>query len=102
MKYLKNFIKQLFKIDAIAKLLYAILFKIVRCSMQLPNKLYPYEKSTLALIPPILKNIKNGKTNVKELFNSIHNQLDDSTDFLSAMDCLYALNVIEIIENGEI
>ena len=70
--------------------------------MQLPNKLYSYEKSTLPLIVLILKKVRNGETNIKYLFNSIHNNIDDPIDFLSALDCLYALNAIEVNENGEI
>lgn len=49
--------------------------------MQLPNKLYPYEKSTLATLPVVLKIIKSGKTNVKDIFQSTLNSLDEPTDF---------------------
>ena len=70
--------------------------------MQLPNKLYSYQKSTLALLPMVLKSIKNGNTNVVNIYNSISVYLDDSTDFLSAMDCLYALNAIEMTDEGEV
>ncbi len=70
--------------------------------MQLPNKLYSYQKSTLALLPMVLKSIKNGNTNVVNIYNSISVYLDDPTDFLSAMDCLYALNAIEMTDEGEV
>ncbi|KXI18376.1 MULTISPECIES: ABC-three component system middle component 7 [Gardnerella] len=70
--------------------------------MQLPNKLYPYEKSTLATLPVVLKIIKSGKTNVKDIFQSTLNYLDEPTDFLSVMDCLYALNAIDMTDEGEV
>lgn len=70
--------------------------------MQLPNKLYPYEKSTLATLPVVLKIIKSGKTNVKDIFQSTLNSLDEPTDFLSVMDCLYALNAVDMTDEGEV
>lgn len=70
--------------------------------MQLPNKLYPCEKSTLATLPVVLKIIKSGKTNVKDIFQSTLNSLDEPTDFLSVMDCLYALNAIDMTDEGEV
>lgn len=70
--------------------------------MQLPNKLYSYQKSTLALIPKVLKEIYSGNTNVLYIFHSISQELDDYSDFLSVMDCLYALNAIEMDEEGKV
>ncbi|WP_027107090.1 ABC-three component system middle component 7 [Ligilactobacillus ceti] len=70
--------------------------------MQLPNKLYSYNKSTLALIPIVLKEIKNGNSNVKELFFAVKKHLDVPTDFLSVMDTLYALNAVDINDEGEV
>lgn len=70
--------------------------------MQLPNKLYSYQKSTLSLIPRVLKEVNKGTTNVVELFLSINPKLEDPSDFLSVMDLLYALNAIEISDEGEV
>ena len=70
--------------------------------MQLPNKLYSYQKSTLALLPIILNSINYGTSNVKDLFKGVSSSLDDPSDFLSAMDCLYALNAIEMSDDGEV
>ena len=55
--------------------------------MQLPNKLYSYKKSTLAQIPIVLDAIKNGPVPV--------------VDFMSVMDCLYALGATDINDEGE-
>ena len=70
--------------------------------MQLPNKLYSYKASTLALIPKVLTELKRGPKEVKDLFLLIRPSLSDATDFLSVMDCLYALQSIDINEEGEV
>lgn len=70
--------------------------------MQLPNKLYSYKASTLELIPKVLTGLKNGPKEVKDLFLVMRPALADATDFLSAMDCLYALRAIDINEDGEV
>lgn len=70
--------------------------------MQLPNKLYSYKNSTLSLIPIVLKEIKNGPVPVKELFERVRPSLNDATDFISVMDCLYALRAADINDRGEV
>ena len=70
--------------------------------MQLPNKLYSYKASTLALIPKVLTELKSGPKEVKDLFLLIRPSLSDATDFLSVMDCVYALQSIDINEEGEV
>lgn len=70
--------------------------------MQFPNKLYCYKNSTLSLIPLVLKEIKRGHTSVIDLFQKVSPALTDPTDFLSVMDCLYALHAIEMDDNGEV
>lgn len=70
--------------------------------MQLPNKLYSYKNSTLALIPEVLNAIKEQPMPVYELYNEIKPHLNDATDFLSVMDCLYALRAADINDEGEV
>lgn len=70
--------------------------------MQLPNKLYSYEKSTLALLPRVLDEMENGPVSVGELYLSMKQSLKNPTDFLSAMDCLYALRAIDMNDDGEV
>lgn len=70
--------------------------------MQLPNKLYSYKNSTLALIPKVLKEIEEKPIAVYELFNRVKPLLNDATDFLSVMDCLYALRAVDINEESEV
>lgn len=70
--------------------------------MQLPNKLYSYKQSTLALIPKVLSELKTGPVEVKDLFLAVRPSLTDATDFLSVMDCLYALRAVDINDEGEV
>lgn len=70
--------------------------------MQLPNKLYSYRNSTLALIPTVLTELSSGPKPVKDLFLLIRPHLTDATDFLSVMDCLYALRAVDINDEGEV
>jgi len=70
--------------------------------MQIPNKLYSYRESTLALIPEVLDRLKQGAVPVRELFTDMHGVLKDPADFLSVMDCLYALRAVDINDEGEV
>lgn len=70
--------------------------------MQLPNKLYSYKNSTLELIPIVLDIIKNGPVPVEELYDQVKQSLKDPTDFISVMDCLYALRAADINDDGEV
>jgi len=70
--------------------------------MQLPNKLYSYEESTLALLPKVLRELKKGPVFVNELYLTMRQNLKDPTDFLSVMDCLYALRVIDMSDDGKV
>ena len=70
--------------------------------MQLPNKLYSYKSSTLALIPIVLNEIRYGSVPVKELYERVKPSLGDATDFISVMDCLYALRAADINDDREV
>lgn len=70
--------------------------------MQLPNKLYSYKSSTLSLIPIVLNEIKSGPVLVKALYDRVKPSLNDATDFISVMDCLYALRAVDINDEGEV
>ncbi len=69
--------------------------------MQFPNKLYSYKNSTLGLLPELLNRLQDGPVKIKDLFWQINPLLEDATDFLCALDCLYAMRVIEMTEDME-
>ena len=70
--------------------------------MQLPNKLYSYKDSTLALIPMVLSELTDGPVSASVLFQRLRPSLGEATDFLSVMDCLYALRAVDINDEGEV
>lgn len=70
--------------------------------MQLPNKLYLYKNSTLALLPGVLTVLKDGPMDVIELYDMMRQGLKDPTDFMSVIDCAYTLCAININEQGEV
>ncbi len=70
--------------------------------MLLPNKLYSFEQSSLALIPKVLKLIERQPMSVIGLYDELLLELDDVTDFMSVMDCLYALRAVDINNEGEV
>lgn len=70
--------------------------------MQLPNKLYSYKNSTLSLIPKVLKEIGENNILVSDLYKKMKQELNDPTDFIAVMDCLYALRAVDLNEEGEV
>ena len=70
--------------------------------MQLPNKLYSYKNRTLVLIPVVLKELRQGPMLARDLYLAVRPMLTEATDFLSVMDCLYALRAVEITDGGEV
>lgn len=70
--------------------------------MQLPNKLYSYKESTLSLIPIVMRELQREPLSVAVLYARVRPFLEDATDFLSVMDCLYALCVTDINDEGEV
>jgi hypothetical protein len=70
--------------------------------MQLPNKLYSYKNSTLSLIQIVLDEIEKNQVPVKVLYDRVKPSLKDATDFISVMDCLYALRAVDLNDEGEV
>ncbi len=70
--------------------------------MQLPNKLYSYERSTLALVPKVLNILKIQQMSVLDLYRDMEQELEEASDFVAVMDCLYALRAIDITDEGEV
>lgn len=55
----------------------------------------------MALIPKVLSEFKDGPIHLFELYDRLKPELNDATDFLSVMDCLYALRAADINNKGE-
>lgn len=70
--------------------------------MRLPNKVTPYSHSIVARFPDILEVLEQQSMSLKELLEQTTSGKKDIGDFLSALDCLFALGKIELIEEGRI
>ncbi|MDD3415951.1 MAG: hypothetical protein PHY47_18435 [Lachnospiraceae bacterium] len=68
--------------------------------MRLPSKVTCYTNSIIALFPDILAALAQQDMSPKELFELTASRKKDMADFLSALDCLFALDKIELIEEG--
>ena len=66
--------------------------------MRLPNKVTSYTNSVVARFPDILETLMQRNMSPKELFELTTAGKKDMGDFLSALDCLFALGKIELIE----
>lgn len=54
------------------------------------------------LIPKVLSELKDSPVPLFELYGKLKPELNDVTDFLSVMDCLYALRAADINEEGNV
>lgn len=70
--------------------------------MRLPNKVTSYTNSVIAIFPDILHALAQQDMSPKELFELTSTRKKDMADFLSALDCLFALGKIELVEEGRV
>ena len=70
--------------------------------MRLPNKVTSYTNSIISIFPDILHALAERDMSPKELFELSATLKKDMADFLSALDCLFALGKIELIEEGRV
>jgi len=61
--------------------------------MKLPGKSTTYRNSVIALFPVILKLLRKTDMPVSDLYEQVH---ADYGNFTGALDCLYALRIIEL------
>lgn len=66
--------------------------------MRLPNKVTPYKKSIIARFPDILLCLEQREMSPRELFEYTTAGKKDMGDFLSALDCLFALGEVGLDE----
>lgn len=66
--------------------------------MKLPGKSTPYKNSVIALFPDILSVLRQNECSVLELYRQTG--ISSVSDYMNALDCLYALGKIEISEEG--
>lgn len=67
--------------------------------MILPSKLFSYNQSILPQMLLISKTLKTGDQGVKDLFENLQGQFEGVDEFLEALDCLYALGRVELMQD---
>lgn len=70
--------------------------------MLLPNKLIPYDQSILPKLSVLLKELKDNPKSVHDLYKRVIKKMAGVSEFIDALDCLYALGKIEFDEKEEV
>ena len=65
--------------------------------MLFPNKLFTYSESVISKFPIILNELSE-PLQVAELYKRVASRLSGVSEYLDALDCLYALGKIELDE----
>ena len=66
--------------------------------MLFPNKLFSYRESIISKFPIALNELQDGPMTVSELYKVLNKHVSGVSEFLDLMDCLYAMNAIELDE----
>ena len=67
--------------------------------MKVPSKVTPYKESTIAKFPVVLSILEKGDMSPNELYSKVNrSKIKDITEFVEVLDCLYAMNKIEMRE----
>ena len=67
--------------------------------MKIPSKVTPYKESTIAKFPTVLSQLEKEDITPNELFATLRkNKINDVSEFVEILDCLYAMNKIDIRE----
>lgn len=67
--------------------------------MKMPSKVTPYKESTIAKFPLVLAILEKGDMTPSELYAKVRkSKIKDITEFVEVLDCLYAMNKIDIRE----
>ena len=67
--------------------------------MKVPSKVTPYKESTIAKFTVVLSILEKGDVSPNELYSKVkRSKIKDITEFVEVLDCLYAMNKIEMRE----
>ena len=67
--------------------------------MKVPSKVTPYKKSTIAKFTTVLSILEKGDMTPTELYAKVRrSKIKDITEYVEVLDCLYAMNKIEMRE----
>lgn len=62
--------------------------------MILPNKIFSYNESVISKFPIVLKAVKKGPITILDLYKKVNQTMKSTAEFISVLDCLYALNKV--------
>lgn len=66
--------------------------------MKFPSKVTPYKESAVSLFPVVLSYLQKRDMSPEELYKKVKTKVSDVRDYMEILDCLYALNKIELQE----
>lgn len=66
--------------------------------MKLPSKFLNYKESSLYKFPYFLEALESCDLSILELYKKTKKYVDNIQEWIEIMDCLYALNAIELNE----
>lgn len=70
--------------------------------MRLPNKVTSYQESTLSKLVVLLDVLCNGDVSLIELYSGTQQNFSDISEFIDAIDVLFALNKLEYDQKLEV
>lgn len=70
--------------------------------MKLPNKVTSYKESVLSKLTIILDILSIRNLSLIELYLNTRQHFSDTSEFIDAVDCLFALNKLEYDEDLEV
>lgn len=70
--------------------------------MKFPSKVTSYKESVLSNLCPILDKLSQKDMLVYEVYQVTKDKYEDISSYFDALDCLYAMNKIELLPNSEV
>ncbi len=67
--------------------------------MKFPNKVTSYKESVLSKLTPILDLLSRKNMQIYEIYIETKEQYSSCSDFIDALDCLFALGKIEYLDD---
>ena len=68
--------------------------------MKFPSKVTPYKESSISKFPVILAQLVERDMSPEELYKKVKSKVIDVREFMEIMDCLYAMNQVELKEEA--
>lgn len=70
--------------------------------MIVPNKTITFQQSLLSKLPALIVAITSGASNPIALYSAVSDEFDDITQFMLALDTLFILEKVEIVNEGNL